>query len=60
MLDTDQHSHSIIISLMITHKCFWLLHLALWMMEVVVCIHRIFLAVKNCILKMPYSSHQES
>lgn len=39
MLDTDQHSHSIIISLMIAHKCFWLLHLALWMMEVVVCIH---------------------
>lgn len=39
MLDTDQHSHSIIFSLMIAHECFWLLHLALRMMEVVVCIH---------------------
>lgn len=39
MLDTDQHSHSIIISLMIAHECFWMLHLAPRMMEVVVCIH---------------------
>lgn len=42
MLDTDQHSHSIIFSLMIAHKCFWLLHLAPQMMEVVVCIHPYF------------------
>lgn len=39
MLATDQHSHYIIISLMIAHKCFWMLHLARRMMEVVVCIH---------------------
>lgn len=32
----DQHSHSIIFSLMIAHKCFWLLHLAPQMMEVLV------------------------
>ena len=38
MLGTDQHSHSIIISLMIAHECFWMLHLAPLMMEVVVCI----------------------
>lgn len=39
MLDTDQHSQSIIIRLMIAHECFWMLHLAPPMMELVVCIH---------------------
>lgn len=42
MLDTDQHSHSIIISLMIAHECFWMLHLAPRMMEVVVYIQAHF------------------
>lgn len=42
MFDTDQHSHSIIISLMIAHECFWMLHLAPRMMEVVVYIHSHF------------------
>lgn len=38
MLDTGQCSHSIIFSPMIAHKCFGPLHLALQMMEVLVCI----------------------